>query len=60
MILICAWCKAVQGEKEPLEDKSETHGICKTCADAVKKKYMMSEALTSEDCLKLKTIFDKR
>lgn len=33
MIRVCAWCEAegrpaVMGEKEPLEDKSLTHGIC--------------------------------
>jgi len=31
MIRMCAWCKQVFGEKEPLEDKSETHGMCDAC-----------------------------
>ncbi len=31
MIRVCYRCKIVFGEKEPLEDKRETHGICKGC-----------------------------
>jgi hypothetical protein len=31
MIVICAWCQKKMGEKEPLEDKSETHTICAQC-----------------------------
>ena len=31
MIVKCAWCGKVIGEKSPLEDKSETHGICPDC-----------------------------
>lgn len=49
MILICAWCKKVLGEKEPIEDKTATHGICKNCADKLKKKYHMTEALDLGD-----------
>lgn len=33
MIRICAWCKAWLGQKEPLEDKRVTHGICQECLD---------------------------
>jgi len=33
MIRICMTCKKVIGEKEPLEDKSETHGICDDCME---------------------------
>ena len=33
MIRICAWCNKVMGEKKPLSDKSETHGICQSCLD---------------------------
>ena len=28
MIRICYRCKTVMGEKEPFDDKSETHGLC--------------------------------
>jgi hypothetical protein len=31
MIRVCMTCKEVFGEKEPLEDKSETHGLCERC-----------------------------
>jgi hypothetical protein len=31
MIRVCYRCKIVFGEKEPLEDKSETHGLCDPC-----------------------------
>ncbi len=31
MIIICAWCQEPQGEVEPLEDKTESHGICDAC-----------------------------
>lgn len=31
MIRVCCYCNAKMGEKEPLEDKTETHGICKKC-----------------------------
>ncbi len=31
MISVCCRCNCVMGEIEPLEDKSETHGLCKDC-----------------------------
>ena len=31
MIRVCCKCKKVFGEKEPYEDKSETHGFCDPC-----------------------------
>ena len=31
MNIVCAWCNTQMGEREPLDDKSETHGICKPC-----------------------------
>lgn len=31
MIRICCVCKKVIGEKEPLDDKSETHTVCPDC-----------------------------
>ena len=31
MLRICSSCKKKLGEKEPLEDKSETHGLCDMC-----------------------------
>lgn len=31
MIRICYRCQEAYGEKEPLDDKSETHGLCPVC-----------------------------
>ena len=31
MIQICYFCKGTYGEKEPLENKEETHGECPLC-----------------------------
>jgi len=31
MKIVCAWCGKDLGEKEPLEDKRITHGICEEC-----------------------------
>lgn len=28
---ICAYCKVSMGQKPPLENTSETHGICPAC-----------------------------
>ena len=36
MIRICAWCGKILGEKEPLEDRSETHGMCDGCLEKLK------------------------
>jgi len=35
MIQICSYCKATYGEKEPLSDRRETHGICAACLPGV-------------------------
>ena len=45
MILICAWCQKKLGEKEPLENKDHTHGICPACSTELKKKYRVIEVL---------------
>jgi hypothetical protein len=31
MIQVCYFCNQVYGEKEPLQDKQETHGECDLC-----------------------------
>lgn len=31
MKIVCAWCEKELGEKEPLEDKDITHGMCFRC-----------------------------
>jgi hypothetical protein len=33
MRAVCAWCGKDMGEREPLEDKSLTHGICRPCQE---------------------------
>lgn len=38
MIRVCAHCDEIYGEKEPLEDKSYTHGICIKCLEIELKK----------------------
>jgi len=43
MIRICAWCKLKIGEKEPFQDKSETHGICGCCL--IKRKVEMGRSI---------------
>ena len=30
---VCAWCQKDLGEKEPLDNKTLTHGLCKECGD---------------------------
>ena len=32
MKVVCSWCTKDLGEKEPLNDNSVSHGICKPCA----------------------------
>jgi hypothetical protein len=36
MIRVCYRCKTVIGEKEPFDDKSETHGLCDPCFEQEK------------------------
>ncbi|NOZ64747.1 MAG: hypothetical protein GXO71_07505 [Caldiserica bacterium] len=37
MIIQCAWCKEIVGEKEPLQDKRVTSTICPECFKKLKK-----------------------
>ena len=34
---VCSWCKKDMGEKEPLSDKSITHGVCSKCLEKLTK-----------------------
>jgi hypothetical protein len=36
MEVVCSWCGEKIGQKEPLEDKTKTHGICPVCATGVR------------------------
>ncbi len=42
MIIKCAWCQKILGEKPPYEDKSETHTVCEEC----RKKYFPNLPMT--------------
>lgn len=35
MLRRCAWCGQTMGRSEPLDDESETHGICPPCGVGV-------------------------
>jgi len=35
VIRVCSYCRLHFGEKEPLTDKSHTHGICEACKEAL-------------------------
>jgi hypothetical protein len=43
MIIQCAWCLKMVGEKAPLSDRSVTHGICKECQQKMMKQAGMME-----------------
>lgn len=35
MKVVCAWCKKDLGEKEPLEEKTVSHGMCEECYSSI-------------------------
>jgi hypothetical protein len=39
MIRVCMFCDTVFGEKEPLYDKTPTHGICDPCFGEFRARY---------------------
>lgn len=41
MLIICAWCRKTIGHKRPYKDRRKTHGICKVCAEALRKEYKL-------------------
>jgi len=43
MIVICQCCKKKEGEKEPLEYRTETHGLCLDCMPGVLRGGGLSE-----------------
>ena len=56
---ICAWCGEFKGEKEPLKDTSETHGICKKCYRKEVMKMLAERCPNFDECPKIKIILDK-
>jgi hypothetical protein len=55
----CAWCGAFKGEKEPLENKTETHGICQKCYRREVRDMLAGKCPKFDDCPKIKIILDK-
>lgn len=43
MIIQCAWCLRMSGNKVPLKDKRITHGICEECQRKMMKQVRMME-----------------
>jgi hypothetical protein len=43
MIIQCAWCLKMVGEKAPFEDKAVTHGICEQCQKKMMKQVIQME-----------------
>ena len=49
MIRVCMFCNQVFGEKEPLYDKTSTHGICDPCFEEFRvKSEEHNKAITSQ------------
>lgn len=44
MIRLCAWCQVIMGQKEPLDDKQVTHGICPECQEELKEELRVIDA----------------
>ncbi len=36
MKIFCSWCGKKIGEKEPLEDRRTSHGVCPVCAVGIR------------------------
>ena len=47
---VCCYCQKKMGEKEPLEDKRATHGVCKPCFDKQMKEIDDHEKVNISDC----------
>ena len=43
MVRICSNCKKPLGEKEPLEDKDISHGLCPECAKELEEEFNKPE-----------------
>lgn len=56
MVIVCDWCKKVQGEKEPLEDTNFTGGICNICAASLMSVLWPKEPVTVQEVENLRNI----
>jgi hypothetical protein len=50
MHIICSWCRregriGLVGEKDPIEDRRETHGICPFHFEAARKEWQVVELM---------------
>ena len=52
MTRVCSWCGKSMGEKEPLEDKRITNGICGACQSLVLEGRNTRTGEGKEDCAK--------
>jgi hypothetical protein len=48
MTRVCMFCDMVFGEKEPLYDRTPTHGICDLCFKEFRVKYENQETVKQE------------
>jgi len=49
MVRICMYCKIKMGEKPPLENISETHGVCPSCLRLLNAQIEIREVLKTID-----------
>jgi len=56
MVIVCDWCKTVQGEKEPLDDTNITGTICNDCATALLSVLWPKEPVTGQGVENLRNI----
>lgn len=50
MKIVCGWCLADMGEKEPLDDPTPTHGLCSKCKPVVYKECGLDAPKEDEPC----------
>jgi len=48
MIVVCAWCSRLIGEKPPLAQRVITHGICEECRQKMEEKWLEYQATQKE------------
>ena len=51
MKILCSWCGKQLGEKEPLDDQSDTHGKCPECLEKERRKSRRSKSVKRQEPL---------
>jgi hypothetical protein len=53
MKILCAWCQEDLGEKEPIENKAVSHGLCAACEQKINAELDAKEMLlkAAKKCL---------